>query len=522
MRAILPLLALVTCAEIEKREILDEDGDGFDMDEDCDDGDPSAYPGGSEVCDDADVDEDCDGLADDADDDATGKGPFYLDSDGDTYGDADASALACDPPEGYVADGTDCDDRMPRINPAAQEVCDDRDTDEDCDGLVDEDDPSVDPATGVEVWPDTDGDGYGDDAEGPLIACEVGAGFADVGGDCDDLDPDVNPGANEVWYDGTDQDCDGNDTDQDEDGYSALTFGGGDCDDTDPTVNPGASQTWYDGTDQDCDGQDDWDQDGDGVRADEGDCDDTDPETYPGAFEGDSDDDNDCDGQIEGGPVAIAYYDYDESTLEQCLPIYLDGSDSYDPDGGALTYDWELLAAPSGSVRTTNDVVTPDIVDPVFTPDVEGDYDFSLVVTNETDAVSLPSLLTLKVLPRTNNSAPVADAGPDQSSSQSVRCTASGYGAYSCASCSNVAFSLDGGASSDADGEALSYSWAIASGSGSLSTTTGQTTTVTVSAPAADYGVTNTNTATVQLEVEDCFGDVSLDTVTVTLSCTGT
>ena len=40
----------------------------------------------------------------------------------------------------------------------------------------------------------------------------------------------MNPDAEEVWYDGTDQDCDGNDDDQDGDGWSVDE----DCDDTDP------------------------------------------------------------------------------------------------------------------------------------------------------------------------------------------------------------------------------------------------------------------------------------------------
>ena len=97
--------------------------------------------------------------------------------------------------------------------------------------------------------------------------------------DCDDTHPRVNPGAEERWYDGVDQDCSGgSDFDQDGDGDPRLGSGGTDCDDSDPTV-------------------DGLDHDGDGVSACDADCDDRDPAVAPGApvVCGDGVD-NDCDG----------------------------------------------------------------------------------------------------------------------------------------------------------------------------------------------------------------------------------
>jgi len=106
------------------------------------------------------------------------------------------------------------------------------------------------------------------------VSCgDDGTGFTDNDGDgwapeadCDDSNSEIHPLAEEIPYDGIDQDCNGKDmTDVDRDGYdSEDVTDGTDCDDLDPRVHPGAIDIPYDGIDQDCDGSDMADADGDG------------------------------------------------------------------------------------------------------------------------------------------------------------------------------------------------------------------------------------------------------------------
>ena len=153
-------------------------------------------------------------------------------------------------------------------------------------------------------------------------------GFTVVGGDCNDEDADINPAAEDLPGDGVDQNCDGKDavvsTDVDGDGYCGSPSADCDldCDDSDATVNPAAQEIWYDGVDQNCDGND-ADFDGDGVLSSEvaggTDCDDRNAQVYPGRTEdcATAEDDN-CDGSS------------DDEGAESCVTWWADG------DGGRL------------------------------------------------------------------------------------------------------------------------------------------------------------------------------------------
>ena len=231
---------------------------------DCDDRFEAINPDAEERCD--DIDNDCDGTIDG--ETAVDRSPFYVDIDGDGYGEAATEVLACDAPLGLVADGTDCDDNDASVNPAADEVCDL--VDNDCDGTIDE--PGA--AGETAYYADADGDGYGDAAVS-VTACNPSPGFVADGTDCDDVVASTNPGATEVC-DGVDNDCSGTIddgaanlinwyVDSDNDGYGAGTAVpactqpagyvdvAGDCDDTSAAALPGGVEV-CDSLDNDCNG----------------------------------------------------------------------------------------------------------------------------------------------------------------------------------------------------------------------------------------------------------------------------
>ena len=272
----------------ESTYYMDTDGDGYgdaassamacdlsagwvaDM-SDCDDTQAGTNPGATEMCDELNVDENCNGAADEAG--ATGESTYYADADADAYGDPNTFGMACDLAEGWVADMTDCDDSSSAINPGMTEMCDERDTDENCSGTAEEAG-----ATGESTfWTDSDADGYGD-SDAMVMACDLAEGDADIEGDCDDTNAAVYPDAIETCND-VDDDCDeeideeAGDMyylDDDGDGFgdesaapayscegiapAGYRIEGGDCDDTNVLYHPYSYDYPSDTLDHDCDG----------------------------------------------------------------------------------------------------------------------------------------------------------------------------------------------------------------------------------------------------------------------------
>jgi len=182
----------------------DGDGDGYSAcgDDDCDDANEDIHPDADERCN--DVDDDCDGMIDE--DSAIDASDWYLDADGDDYG-SDEMTTACSAPPAHVSEAGDCNDSNDAIHPGATEVCDDDDTDENCDGSADGSD-----AEGRDYWYlDLDDDGY-PTLDIYMLSCDpYGSYIASTGlWDCDDSRDTVHPGREERCdYFGLDEDCDG-------------------------------------------------------------------------------------------------------------------------------------------------------------------------------------------------------------------------------------------------------------------------------------------------------------------------
>ncbi len=285
----------------------DKDGDGFEAPGDCDDNDPSIFPGGKEKCDDG-KDQDCDK------------------SDLSCVGLTDADS------DGYPL-GIDCNDDAPNIYPGAEEAC--NFLDDDCDGLVDEGNPGgVCSIGGAKTkaaclqqsgtWTPagtTCGASIGACVPGVLACNHVGLsatvtcvdavlGSAET---CNDADDDCDGQTDEDFTE-LGKTCDGDDADKCAFGKLVCAPDGKGtvcgvesktdllelCD----AANPAKGNN----KDEDCDGETDevcWsdDVDGDGVPAGK-DCNDADAGVYPGAKNEPC-----CDPAYAGGPAALEFCD---------------------------------------------------------------------------------------------------------------------------------------------------------------------------------------------------------------------
>ena len=119
--------------------------------------------------------------------------------------------------------------------------------------------------------------------------------------------------------------------------------------------------------------------------------------------------------------------------------VTLDASTSSAATGKTLTYAWTLTSKPAGSGAT---LAAPTTVKPTFVADVSGAYVASVIVN---DGTTTSSAAAVTVTASVANAAPVAKAGVAQNV------------------VAGSAVTLDGSASSDANGDPLTYAWTLTS-----------------------------------------------------------
>ncbi len=185
-------------------------------------------------------------------------------------------------------------------------------------------------------------------------------------------------------------------------------------------------------------------------------------------------------------PIARAGAD---RTVELGSVVPLDATESSDSDGDPLSVAWTLVSKPEGSDAGLKD---PTSARTVFVADTLGEFQVSLVVSDGI-AASDPDDVTITVVD--TNVPPIAAAGADQSVAVGTVVT------------------IDGSASTDADGDPLEFQWSI------VSKPAGSVAGIQDPAAAASLFVADTEGAfVIQLIVHDGHVPSAADVMVVTAS----
>lgn len=220
---------------------------------------------------------------------APGGGRYVLDTTTDDDGD------------GYSRCQGDCNDSNPAIHPGATETC--NGIDDNCDGRVDE-------GFVIKTFhPDADGDGYGWPGSALYTCAPPPAGWVEQGGDCNDADPAIHPGATELCN-GIDDNCDGLIDEAPECGDSDGDFIPNFRDNCPTVYNPSQLDADGDHVGDACDNcptvanpsQLDTDHDGYGDACD---CNPADPNVHPGAAEVCNGLDDNCNGLVDEDALGV-------------------------------------------------------------------------------------------------------------------------------------------------------------------------------------------------------------------------
>ena len=108
---------------------------------------------------------------------------YYADADEDGYGNENITIESCSEQDGFVDNGSDCNDTDNTVFPGAEEICDDMDNNYNGD---------VDEGLMQEFYLDEDGDGFGD-LNQPIQECALRLGISLFSDDCNDADAEIHP-----------------------------------------------------------------------------------------------------------------------------------------------------------------------------------------------------------------------------------------------------------------------------------------------------------------------------------------
>ena len=142
-------------------------------------------------------------------------------------------------------------------------------------------------------------------------------------------------------------------------------------------------------------------------------------------------------------PVANAGFDLNGT---ETIPLSLDGTASFDPDGDDLTYTWSIVSRPDGS---TASIIAANAVTASFTPDLEGVYVVELEVSDGEFTSTDTATIEVEPFNHPPTGTLTIAGGAQVLAGASVTATAS---------------------FTDADGDPLDFSWTLVAPAGSAAT----------------------------------------------------
>ena len=178
-----------------------------------------------------------------------------------------------------------------------------------------------------------------------------------------------------------------------------------------------------------------------------------------------------------------------DQTVTGGSAVTLNGSGSSDPRGRTLSYQWQQTGgSPTVTLTDANSAIAT-----FAAPNQATTLTFQLTVNNNAGGTASDTTLVTVTAPAPPNQSPVANAGPDQTVT------------------AGATVNLNGGGSSDPDGDPLTFQWQQTAGTPTVTLNNANTAAASFTAP------NQAATLTFQLTVSDGNGGTASDTAVVTV-----